>query len=253
MMPVVLASADAFTWLSLLPFLHTEEGAQYLPLAHSILAVLIVLMLAWFARMAMLRAPAGPAGLVPDDKLSPRNIFELYTEAILGLCRGVLGKDAEIFFPLIAGLFLYIFVSNCLGLFPGFLPPTDQLNTNVPMALVIFAVYNVVGLRRNGLVGYFKHFWGPVGWLGPLMLCIEVVSHLSRPLSLSVRLYGNIFGDHLVLEIFLNELPTAIHAILGYGIPVAFLGLGLFVCFIQAFVFSLLSVMYIGLATSHDH
>jgi len=252
MMPVVLASADTFTWLSLLPFFH-GEGAQYLPLAHSTLAVLIVLVLAWLARMAMLRAPAGPAGLVPDDKLTPRNMFELYTEAILGLCRGVLGKDAEIFFPLIAALFLYIFVSNSLGLFPGFLPPTDQLNTNVPMALVVFAVYNLVGLRRNGLVGYFKHFWGPVGFLGPLMLCIEIVSHLSRPLSLSVRLYGNIFGDHLVLDIFLNELPGAIHAILGYGIPVAFLGLGLFVCFIQAFVFSLLSVMYIGLAASHDH
>lgn len=251
-MPVILGAEGAFTWLSLLPFLQ-GEGAQYLPLAHSVLAVVIVLGLAWLARMGMMRAPKGREGLIPDANLKPRNFFELYTEAILDMCRGVLGKDAERFFPLIAGVFLYIFVSNMLGIFPGFLPPTDQLNTNLPVALGVFIIYNVAGVIRHGPVDYLKHFMGPVWWLAPLMVVVELISHVVRPLSLSVRLYGNIMGDHLVLDIFMNTLPETLTALLGYGVPVIFLALGIFVSFIQAFVFSLLSVLYIGLAIAHDH
>jgi F-type H+-transporting ATPase subunit a len=251
-MPVVIASEGAFQWLGLLPFL-SGDNAEYLPLAHSMLAVLIILTLAWFARIALMRAPKNRDALIPDADLRPKNFFEMYVEAILNLCRGVLGKDAEAYFPLIAGVFLYIFVSNMMGIIPGFLPPTDQLNTNIPMAITIFVVYNVVGVIKNGPVGYFKHFMGPVLWLAPLMFVIEVISHLSRPLSLSVRLYGNIMGDHQVLDIFMNVLPRELAAVLGYGIPVIFLALGIFVSFIQALVFSLLSVSYIGLAVAHDH
>ncbi len=253
MFPIVLASEGAFTWLSLVPFLHSAEGAKWLPMAHSLLAVAIILGLAALARLSLMRAPSGREALIPDGTLTAKNFFELYTEAILGMCRGSLGHQAEKFFPMIAAIFLYIFVSNVLGLFPGFLPPTDQLNTNIPIALVVFLVYNISGIKEQGLIGYLKHFMGPVLWLAPLMFVVEIISHLVRPASLSVRLYGNIFGDHMVLDIFLNQLPSQLGAILGYGIPVIFLGLGLFVCFIQAFVFSLLSVLYIGLAVSHDH
>ncbi len=253
MMPAALASEGAFTWLSLIPFLGTEEGAKYLPFAHSMLATVLCLLVAWLARSAMLRAPKGPEGLIPEANLKPRNFFELYVESILNMCRGVLGADAERFFPLIAGVFLYVLVSNMMGVFPGFLPPTDQLNTNLPISITVFLVYNISGIRRQGLVNYAKHFMGPVLWLAPLMVLIEVVSHLVRPVSLAVRLYGNIFGDHLVLDIFLNQLPNTLGMVLGYGIPVVFLGLGIFVSFIQAFVFSLLSVMYIALAVeTHD-
>jgi len=253
MAPVVFAAGDTFTWLSALPLFQGEGMARYLPFAHSCLAAFIVLSLAWIARMALMRVPSGRDGLVPDGTLTPRNGFELFTEAILDMCRGVLGKEAERYFPLIAGLFLYIFVSNILGIFPGFLPPTDQLNTNIPMALVIFLVYNIAGLIRQGPVGYMKHFMGPVLWLAPLMFVVEVVSHLVRPASLSIRLYGNIMGDHTVLDIFMNTLPETLSSLLGFGVPVVFLALGIFVCFIQAFVFSLLSVLYIGLAVAHDH
>lgn len=251
MMPAALAAEGAFTWLSLLPFLH-GDNAKFLPFAHSMLAVAICLTLAFLARSAMLRAPKGPEGLIPEANLKPRNFFELYVEGILNMCRGVLGDKAEAFFPLIGGIFLYVFVSNMLGVFPGFLPPTDQLNTNLPISITVFLVYNIAGIREQGAANYIKHFLGPVLLLGPLMLLIEMVSHIVRPISLAVRLYGNIFGDHLVLEIFLNELPNTLGVVLGYGIPVIFLGLGCFVSFIQAFVFSLLSVMYIGLATAHD-
>ena len=253
MTPVLFAAADAFTWMSTLPFLQGEEMARYIPFAHSCLAVMIILTLAWLARMALMRVPSGRDGLVPDGTLTVRNGFELFTEAILDMCRGMLGKDAERYFPLIAALFLYIFVSNILGIFPGFLPPTDQLNTNIPMALVVFLVYNISGIIRQGPVEYLKHFMGPVLWLAPLMFAVEIVSHLVRPASLSIRLYGNIMGDHQVLDIFLNTLPNMLSPILGFGIPVIFLALGIFVCFIQAFVFSLLSVLYIGLAVAHDH
>jgi len=253
MTPVLFAAADAFTWMSTLPFLQGEGMARYIPFAHSCLAALIILTLAWLARVALMRVPSGRDGLVPDGTLTVRNGFELFTEAILDMCRGMLGKDAERYFPLIAALFLYIFVSNILGIFPGFLPPTDQLNTNIPMALVVFLVYNISGIIRQGPVEYLKHFMGPVLWLAPLMFAVEIVSHLVRPASLSIRLYGNIMGDHQVLDIFLNTLPNMLSPILGFGIPVIFLALGIFVCFIQAFVFSLLSVLYIGLAVAHDH
>jgi F-type H+-transporting ATPase subunit a len=248
----VPASEGAFTWLSMLPFLQ-GDNSELIPFAHSMLAVVICLVLALMARMALRKAPKGRKGLIPEANLKPRNVFELYVEAILNLCRGVLGKDAEFYFPLIAGLFLYIFVSNMLGIFPGFLPPTDQLNTNIPMALTVFVVYNVMGIIRQGPVAYAKHFMGPVLWLAPLMVVVEIISHLSRPLSLSVRLYGNIMGDHQVLDIFMNTLPEQLSAVLGFGIPILFLALGIFVCFIQALVFSLLSVSYIGLAIAHDH
>jgi len=255
MAPWVLASGDTFTWLSKLhlPLGPDGEPGFYGPVAHSCLAALIILLFAWVARMAMMRVPAGREGLVPDGSLTTRNAFELLTEGILEMCRGVLGEDTERYFPLIAGTFMYIFVSNLLGIFPGFLPPTESISTNIPMALVIFLVYNIAGLIRQGPIGYLKHFMGPVLWLAPLMFVIEVISHLVRPASLSIRLYGNIMGDHTVLNIFLNVLPEQLGWLLGYGLPVLFLALGIFVCFIQAFVFSLLSVMYIGLAVAHDH
>ena len=248
----VPASEGAFTWLSMLPFLQ-GDNSELIPFAHSLLAAAICLVLALLARLALKRSPKGRDGLVPEANLKPRSLFELYTEAILNLCRGVLGKDAEFYFPLIAGLFLYIFVNNMLGVFPGFLPPTDQLNTNIPMALTIFLVYNVMGVIRQGPVAYAKHFMGPVLWLAPLMVLVEIISHLSRPLSLSVRLYGNIMGDHQVLDIFMNTLPEQLSVVLGFGIPILFLALGIFVSFIQALVFSLLSVSYIGLAIARDH
>ena len=160
MLPV-LASGDKvpFTWLAeLLPFLNEKspllgdadgkvgnwQTETLLLFGHSCLAALIILAMAWVARMAMMRTPAGREGLVPDGSLTPRNVFELFTEALLEMCRGVLGKDAERYFPLIAGLFLYIFVSNILGIFPGFVPPTEDINTNIPMALCIFVIYNTV-------------------------------------------------------------------------------------------------------------
>lgn len=191
-------------------------------------------------------ATAGSARFVPDNKLTVRNAFELLTEGLDGLFQSVLGKhDARIFFGLLAGLFTYILASNLMGILPGLLPPTDNVNTNFAMALVVLVTFNGVGIARQGVGPYFKHLLGPVWWLAPLLFAVEFISlFLVRPVSLSLRLTGNIFGDHMVFGI-MSELTKII-------IPFAFLGLGIFVSFIQALVFTLLSSVYIAVAATHE-
>ncbi|MBI2092064.1 MAG: F0F1 ATP synthase subunit A [Deltaproteobacteria bacterium] len=190
--------------------------------------------------------------LVPSKKISLATLFDAAAEAILNLLEGVMparqgdigGGRAIKFLPLIGSIFVYIFCCNLLSVVPGFVPPTDNINTNLPIALTVFIYYHVMGLREHGIKGYLKHFAGPIIWLAPLMFSLEIVSHCVRPVSLSVRLFGNITGDHMVLGIFSNLTPLFI--------PVIFLLLALFVAFIQAFVFSLLSTVYIALATEHE-
>ena len=183
--------------------------------------------------------------VVPPSKFSPSNIFEVLCESLLNLMEGIMGPKAVQHFPLIAAIFLYVLTCNLIGLIPGVTPPTENLNTNLAVSSVVFVYYNYHGIRAHGAFHYFKHFLGPVVWLGPLMLVIEIISHLVRPLSLGIRLFGNMMGDHTVLGIFSEMTPILV--------PVIFLGLGLFVSVIQAFVFSLLSIVYISLATETAH
>jgi F-type H+-transporting ATPase subunit a len=184
-------------------------------------------------------------GLVPDEKLTVRNFFEIVSEKLYGLAVNVMGKHgAEKYFPVVGALFLFIFVSNFIGLVPGLLPPTDNLNTTFALGAFVFIYYNFVGLKENGLA-YLKHFAGPVLWLAPLMLVVEIASHVFRPISLGLRLRGNIMGDHVVLGIFNDLLP--------YAVPAIFYGVGLFVSLVQAFVFCLMTMVYISLSASHDH
>src|SRR6185437_5782598 len=197
-------------------------------------------------RWQLARTMAGPdGGLVPDSTWTFRNFLEITAERMYGLTESVIGHhDAPIYFPLIGTLFLFIFISNLLGLVPGIAPATENLNTTFALGVFVFLYYNYVGFKAHGL-GYFKHFLGPVWWLAWLILPIELVSHLVRPVSLAFRLRGNIMGDHIVLGVFNGLVP--------YVVPVAFYGLGVFVAFIQAFVFVLLTMVYISLSSSHDH
>jgi F-type H+-transporting ATPase subunit a len=145
--------------------------------------------------------------------------------------------------PLLSTLFLFILVSNLSGMVPGFEPATISMDTNVAMGLLVFIVYNVAGFKENGM-SYAKHFLGPVVLLAPLYLAIELVSHAARPFSLGLRLAGNIFADHTLVGV----------ANMAYIIvPSGLLFLGLLVAVIQSFVFTLLSGIYIGMATAHDH
>lgn len=230
-----------FTWLS---FIGLEHYPNHVIMAVFVAVTLVLTTLVARAQLnAVMRTADG--GLVPDSKLTYRNFFEIMAEKLYGLTESVIGHhDAPIYFPVIGTLFIFIFFSNLLGLIPGVLPPTDNLNTTLALGLFVFLYYNFAGLKANGL-SYLKHFFGPILWLAPLMLIIELASHIFRPLSLALRLRGNIMGDHVVLHVFSGLVPLIL--------PVIFYGLGVFVAFIQAFVFCLMTMVYISLSTAHDH
>ncbi len=183
--------------------------------------------------------------LISDASLTYRNFFEIVAESLYQLTELVIGvHHAPIYYPVIGTLFLFVFTSNLIGLVPVFSAPTENLNTTLALGVFVFVYYHYAGFKAHG-VAYFKQFFGPVIWLAPLMFFIELSSHLFRPLSLAIRLRGNIMGDHLVLGVFSSLVP--------YFVPVIFYGLGVFVSFLQAFVFCLMTMVYISLATSHDH
>jgi F-type H+-transporting ATPase subunit a len=184
-------------------------------------------------------------GIVPEPKLTYRNFFEIVAESLYRLTESIIGRhDAPTYFPLIGTLFVFIFTSNIFGLIPGFLPPTDNLNTTLALGVFVFLYYNFAGVKAHGLA-YLKHFMGPMLILAPLIFLIELISHLIRPFSLALRLRGNIMGDHIVLGVFSDLVPLLL--------PVVFYGLGLFVAFIQAFVFCLMTMVYISMSIAHDH
>jgi F-type H+-transporting ATPase subunit a len=182
--------------------------------------------------------------LIPEAKMSKRNFFEIIIDATLGIAEGVMGrKKAERFLPLIGTLVFFIFFNNIIGLIPGFVPATDTLKTNLALSVLVFLMTHVYGVMEHG-IGYFKHFFGPVWYLAWLMFPIEVISHLARPVSLSLRLLGNIFADHKVLSSFFVLVPILV--------PLPFLILGILVCTVQTLVFSLLTMVYIEMATAHE-
>ena len=186
----------------------------------------------------------GEAAVMPASKLSIRGFFELITEFIKGLVDMVMGEEGHDFIPLFASVFVFVLINNLVGVLPGMEPATENINTTLAMGVFIFLYYNFHGLKANGF-GYLKHFLGPVLWLGPLILVIEVISHLVRPMSLGLRLANVMRGDHTVVGIFLDLIPI--------GLPIPFYLLGIFVCCVQAFVFTLLSMVYVAMATAHDH
>ncbi len=226
-----------FMWYNLTPF----SGFVPIHVFHGLLALLLILIVGWRIRVSLKKA-RDP--LVPDKKFSARNVFELVVQATSTQLRAIIGPTGDRYMTLIGGLFIFIFFCNIIAIVPGFVPATDNLNTNLAMSLVVFLVYNYYGFKEHG-VGYLKQFAGPILWLAPLMFVIELLSHLFRPMSLSIRLFGNMFGDHMVLGIFSDLVPL--------GVPIIFMILGIVVSLIQAFVFAVLSAVYIGLAVSHDH
>ena len=219
--------------------------ATHFELDHVAGALLVFLFLLFgAARYATAVGASGDAGLVPPPRFGLRNLFEMLSDTIFNLMASVMGeKDARRFLPLIGTLFFFILFSNLLGLIPGFLTATDTLKTNLALALLVFVLTHVYGVREHGLK-YFKHFLGPVWWMAPLMLPIELISHLARPVSLSMRLLGNIAADHAVVLAFFALIPLLV--------PVPFLVMGVFVSVVQAVVFSLLATVYIGTAVAHE-
>jgi F-type H+-transporting ATPase subunit a len=222
------------TWTSLVGIRHGDW--EYFAIAMLIMGLLLLLALR--ARGALQQ----DAAVVPDETLTARNIFELLVEAIGGMTETVIGHGSARYVPLLATFFLFILCANFIGMVPGFTPPTSTFDITFALGVVSFLAFNYYGFQAQG-PGYVKHFAGPILWLAPLMIVLELIGTLVRPVSLGLRLFGNLFGDHLVLEIF-----TGLTKI---GVPVVFYLLGTLVSVIQAFVFTLLSMIYIALAVAH--
>lgn len=226
-----------FSWFTFLNLIEYD---------HILGAILVVILLSIIG-VRIKNNYSKESSVIPDEKPTFNNVFEILgLEFLFGIIENVIGskEKAKKYFPLLAGCFFYILFCNLLGIIPGFLPPTGNLNTTLACGIVIFVMYNYYGYKEHG-IAYLKHFAGPVIFLAPLMIIIELISHIVRPVSLSLRLFMNITGDHLVLGVFTNLTHILV--------PAIFVGLGIFVSFLQAFIFTVLSSIYISLSEAHEH
>jgi F-type H+-transporting ATPase subunit a len=212
-----------------------SENHTYLFMSHMLLTALIVIMLAKMATKNLKVVPNGT-----------QNLMEAYLQGVAAMGTDVMGREKAMrYLPLVATLGLFIGIANLIGVIPGFEAPSAFLDFTLALALIVFIYYNFEGIRRNGVVEYFKHFMGPVWWLAWLMFPIEIVSHISRIVSLSFRLFGNVKGDDMFLMVMLMLAPWLLPMI-----PFALLS---FMALLQAFIFMMLTYVYLGGAvTLHE-
>ncbi|MEF8822625.1 MAG: F0F1 ATP synthase subunit A [Desulfohalobiaceae bacterium] len=212
-----------------------KDGHVMIPnhVLYTWLVMLILIALAWVATRNITLVPKGV-----------QNFWEIVVGGLEDFVVSTMGERGRTVFPLLMTLFIFILFANFVGLVPGGIAPTANLNTNAAMAIIVFIFYNIVGMKVHGMK-YVKQFTGPVPWLTPLILPIEILSHLARPLSLTVRLFGNIFGEELVLILFFALLPVIA------TLPMYFLYS--LVDTIQAFIFFMLSMIYLKLAFEEAH
>ena len=214
-------------------------GDHFVP-AHIVMILLVSLGLISFSLWLRSRLSVEKPGRV-------QHLVEVVLEALQGLMKEVIGSNARRYLPIVGALAIYILCGNLLGLIPGFLSPTSNLNVTASCAVCVFVYYNYHGIRKHGLFRYLAHFAGPVWWLAWLLFPVEIVSHLARMLSLSMRLFGNIFAEELIIG-SLNQYLFPFF----FSVPVMFLAL--FASTIQAFIFVLLTMVYIsGAVEEGDH
>ncbi len=199
----------------------------------------------WVVMIILIALSALAAKSVTLIPSKAQNVFELLISGMEEFMIEITGEEGRWLFPLIATVFIYIFVANLIGLVPGFMPPTANLNTTLSCALVVVVFTHVIGIKYHG-AAYIKHFMGPVWWMIPIIFPIELIGHVARVLSLTFRLFGNMMGHELVLMILFG-LAGAFFA------PLPIMALGIFVALVQAFVFFLLSIMYFAGAMEHAH
>lgn len=215
---------------------------------HVFAAILVVIILMIISLITKAKLRQMEKAVIPSSQITLVNILELFMEVIIGLMKDIIGKDYARHIPMIVTLALFILVSNLLGLVPGFIPPTDNLNTTIACGLVVFLYFNFHGLRVNG-IHHITHLANPLGawwgwFLSPLLFPVELIGLMVRPLSLGIRLAGNMIGDHKVLFAFAGVMP--------FLLPLPFYLLGLLVCIIQTVVFCLLTCVYISLHTQEE-
>ncbi len=214
------------------------HGQEWIILSHFILVIAVIFLLARAATKKMQLVPTGS-----------QNVLEAFIGGVIAMGADTMGeKNARQYLPLIGSLALVVFFSNMIGVIPGFESPTSNINFTLSLALMVFVYYNYVGIKLNGFVNYFKHFMGPMPVLAPLMFPIEIISHLSRIVSLSFRLFGSIRGDDMFLMVLLMLVPWLL------PLPAFFLltAFG----FLQAFIFAILTYVYIAgsvMMAEEDH
>lgn len=215
---------DLFLFSGLISHSHSFTYA-----AHFLLVTLIILVVAKLATKNMQLVPRGT-----------QNVVEAYLEGVTAMGKDVLGSKqlARKYLPLVATIGFVVFFSNAIGIIPGFESPTSSLNLTLTLALVVFVYYNFEGIRKNGVIKYFAHFMGPSKVLAPLMFLVEVVSHLSRIVSLSFRLFGNIKGDDLFLMVMLALAPVIA--------PFPAYALLTLMAVLQTFIFMMLTYVYLA-------
>jgi F-type H+-transporting ATPase subunit a len=185
------------------------------------------------------------ATLSVEKPAAPQQLAEMVHEFVGGNADQIIGHGYERFQAFATTIFLFVLVCNLIGLIPGIPSPTESPVVPLGIAIPTFLYYNFYGFREQGLKGYLGHFAGPIWWIAPLLFPIEIVSHFARIMSLTIRLYANMFAGGLVTLVFFSLVPL--------GVPVIFLGLHLAVSVIQAYVFMLLCMIYLAQATAHDH
>ncbi len=201
---------------------------------YAILASVILITVALIIRGSMRMVPTGI-----------QNFIETIVDVFLKMAEENIGHHwGKTLFPLIGTLFMYILLCNFMGLIPGFASPTSNINTNAAMAIPVFLATHYYGLKVHGFK-YIKHFMGPIWWLSPLMFVIEFIGHMVRPVTLSVRLFGNMVAKHIILLVLAMLAP--------WIVPTLILALGTLVSFIQAFVFVLLTTLYLAGSVEEGH
>jgi F-type H+-transporting ATPase subunit a len=218
---------------------HIGPGHHAVP-DHIVMILLIALGLIAFSLWLRGRLSVeNPSGI--------QHLVEVSFQAVRGLMSEVIGKESGRFVPIIGTLALYILVGNLIGLIPGFLSPTSNYNITASCAICVFLYYNYHGFRKQGFMGYLKHFAGPVLWMAPFLFVIELISHMARPMSLSIRLFGNIFAEELIIKSLNNIWPVL------NPLTIMVMFLALFASTIQAFIFILLTMVYISGAVEESH
>ncbi|HEX5065254.1 MAG TPA: F0F1 ATP synthase subunit A [Myxococcota bacterium] len=215
----------------------------------------VLLLVCGFMVRARVAGPRG--GVIPDEGTSVRNVLEVLVAWLAGMAQDRMGPNWRRYFPLIGTLFFFILISNVIGLVPGFLGATGDVNMTAACAVVVWVFYTAIGITTHGWK-YVLKFTGPglfdlhiggrhihVRALAPLFLPLELLLDLARMLTLAVRLLANMFADHTVVAVWLAIVP--------FAVPAIFMGLGLIVAFLQAFVFALLAMIYIGLSLDEPH
>lgn len=204
---------------------------------HVVMALLVLLISAvvfpWISR-----------NIRRDDPGGFQQFLELIVGGLKGLLREVVGPHSERFLYIVGGFAVFIFLSNIMGIFFFLQPPTGNVNTTFALSITAFLYYNWQGIRAQGPGHYLAHFAGPIWWLAPLMFPIELIGHFARILSLGMRLFGNITGEHTATGIFMGMLP--------FIVPWPMMGLGIFGAVLQTFVFIMLTMVYIGGAVATE-